>query len=84
MKKNSSLKKTRTVLGIVMSSLIMATLGVSSFAYWQKDYVEVSMSAFSVFSSYWWPNLHCLHIANYIFKPRVNFKLISGDLKASS
>lgn len=51
---------------------------------YMPDYVEVSMSAFSVFSSYWWPNLHCLHIVNYIFKPRVNFQLISGDLKASS
>jgi hypothetical protein len=46
MKKQSSVKKTKLVLGIVMSSLVMVTLGVSSFAYWQNDSIEVTIPTY--------------------------------------
>ena len=46
MKKKLKVNKTKLVLGIVMSSLIMVTLGVSSFAYWQKDSVEVTIPTY--------------------------------------
>ena len=46
MKKKLNISKTKLVLGIVMSSLIMVTLGVSSFAYWQKDSVEVTIPTY--------------------------------------
>ena len=46
MEKKQSTSKVKLVLGIVMSSLIMVTLGVSTFAYWQKDSVEVSIPTY--------------------------------------
>ncbi|MBE6143566.1 MAG: hypothetical protein E7177_06250 [Erysipelotrichaceae bacterium] len=46
MKNNKLNKKTNLVLGIAMSSLILVSTVVSTFAYWQKDRIEVSIPTY--------------------------------------